>query len=341
MTSADRVYLNGELVPRHAARISPFDRGFLYGDGFFETTRIEAGVPVFLDRHLRRMAASCAQTGFGADLDVQSIADGVHMLIAANAVHEGYLRVTVSRGAYAGSLAKLETEAPTVFAEARPLELPPLDAPAPIAIVRSAFRRDERSPVVRHKSLSYQLNVLALAEGRKSGADEVYFLNAAGRLTEGAITNLFFARGGRAFTPDVACGLLPGVTREVVLEVCAEEGVAAPERTPDHRASRSSTSPRMASVKATTAGRAAENRKSASSLAGRRGAPATSDRKGARSRPISTWSAPGTAAAGPGGEPTWSPTAASSPDCQAKPGALPWSTSERPATRARAESGAR
>jgi hypothetical protein len=69
---------------------------------------------------------------------------------------------------------------------------------------RSAFRRDERSPVVRHKSLSYQLNVLALAEGRKSGADEVYFLNAAGRLTEGAITNLFFARGGRAFTPDVA-----------------------------------------------------------------------------------------------------------------------------------------
>ena len=227
MTSADRVYLNGELVPRHAARISPFDRGFLYGDGFFETTRIEAGVPVFLDRHLRRMAASCAQTGFGADLDVQSVADGVHMLIAANAVHEGYLRVTVSRGAYAGSLAKLETEAPTVFAEARPLELPPLDAPAPIAIVRSAFRRDERSPVVRHKSLSYQLNVLALAEGRKSGADEVYFLNAAGRLTEGAITNLFFARGGRALTPDVACGLLPGVTREVVLEVCAEEGVAA------------------------------------------------------------------------------------------------------------------
>lgn len=229
MTSADRVYLNGELVPRHAARISPFDRGFLYGDGFFETTRVEAGVPVFLDRHLRRMAASCALTGFGAgpagDLDVQSIADGVRALIAANGVREGYLRVTVSRGAYSGGLAKLETEAPTVFAEARPMELPPLDAPAPIAIVRSAFRRDERSPIVRHKSLSYQLNVLALAEGRKAGADEVYFLNAAGRLTEGAITNLFFARGGRAFTPDVACGLLPGVTREVVLEVCAEEGV--------------------------------------------------------------------------------------------------------------------
>jgi len=227
MNSADRVYLNGELVPRLAARISPFDRGFLYGDGFFETTRIEAGAPVFLGRHLRRLAASCAATGFGTDLDTEGIADGVRGLIAANGVRTGYLRITVSRGAYAGGLTHLEAEAPTVFAEARPMELPPLDGTAPISIIRSAYRRDERSPIVRHKSLSYQLNVFALAEGRAAGADEVYFLNAAGRLAEGAITNLFFVRGGSVFTPDLACGLLPGITREVVLEVCAEEGIAA------------------------------------------------------------------------------------------------------------------
>ncbi len=107
------------------------------------------------------------------------------------------------------------------------MELPPLDGPAPVSIVRSAYRRDEHSPIVRHKSLSYQLNVLALAEGRAAGADEVYFLNGAGELAEGAFTNLFFVRGGMVRTPDVACGLLPGVTREVVLEVCAEEGIAA------------------------------------------------------------------------------------------------------------------
>jgi branched-subunit amino acid aminotransferase/4-amino-4-deoxychorismate lyase len=227
MNSADRVYLNGELLPRQAARISPFDRGFLYGDGFFETTRIEAGVPVFLDRHLRRMAASCAETGFGVVLDMQGIADGVRALVGANGVQTGYLRVTVSRGAHTGSLVKLEAEAPTVFAEARPADLPPLDGPPPISIVRSAYLRDERSPVVRHKSLSYQLNVLALAEGRMAGADEVYFLNAAGHLAEGAVTNLFFVRGGAVFTPDVACGLLPGVTRQIVLEVCAAEGIPA------------------------------------------------------------------------------------------------------------------
>ncbi len=225
MSNADRVYLNGDLVPREAARISPFDRGFLYGDGFFETTRIEGGVAIFLDRHLRRIAASCAETGFGADLDTAAIGEGVRALIAANGVSMGYLRITVSRGVHAGALTRLQADAPTVFAEARPMELPPLDGPAPITITRSPYRRDEHSPIVRHKSLSYQLNVLALAEGRAAGADEVYFLNGAGELAEGAITNLFWVRGGVVSTPHVACGLLPGVTREVVLELCVEQGI--------------------------------------------------------------------------------------------------------------------
>jgi branched-subunit amino acid aminotransferase/4-amino-4-deoxychorismate lyase len=227
MTSADHVYLNGDLVARQAARISPFDRGFLYGDGFFETTRIEAGAAVFISRHLQRLAASCAAAGFGVELDVQGLADGVGALVAANGVRCGYLRITVSRGAHAGSLTRLESEVPTVLAEARPMDLPPLEGPAPLSIVRSAYRRDERSPIVRHKSLSYQLNVLALAEGRAASADEVYFLNSAGELAEGAITNLFFVREGTVCTPEIACGLLPGITREVVLEICAEEGIAA------------------------------------------------------------------------------------------------------------------
>jgi len=227
MADVDHVYLNGELVPRDEARISPFDRGFLYGDGFFETTRIVGGGAVFLKRHLSRLAGSCADAGFGRPLETARLADGVAELIAANGVVDGYLRITVSRGLYAGGLTKLETDAPTVLAEARPMDLPPLDAPEPIVLRRSAYRRDEHSPIVRHKSLSYQLNILALAEARANGADEVYFLNGLGHLTEGAITNLFFVRGGAVCTADAACGLLPGVTRQVVLELCEREGIPA------------------------------------------------------------------------------------------------------------------
>ncbi|MFO8006372.1 MAG: aminotransferase class IV [Candidatus Brocadiia bacterium] len=222
----DNVYLNGRLVPREQARISPFDRGFLYGDGFFETTRICAGAPLFLERHLERLANSCRETGFGGGPDAAALAIGVKELIRANEVEEGYLRMTVSRGRHQGRLTELETTEPTVLAEARPMELPPLDAaPPPITLARADHRRNEASPVVRHKSLSYQGNVLALADGRRRGADEVYFLNSRGDLAEGAISNLFFVRDGTLCTPAVECGLLPGITRAVLLGLCAEEGI--------------------------------------------------------------------------------------------------------------------
>ncbi len=220
------VYLNGRLVPREEARVSPFDRGFLYGDGFFETTRISAGVALLLERHLERLANSCHETGFGAGPDVPALAAGVEELIRTNDVEEGYLRITVSRGRHQGRLTDLEAAEPTTFAEARAMELPPLEAlTPPIVLAPAAHRRNEASPIVRHKSLSYQDNILALAEGHRQGADEVYFLNSRGELTEGAISNLFLVRDGTLRTPEVECGLLPGITRAVLLELCTDEGI--------------------------------------------------------------------------------------------------------------------
>jgi len=225
MGASDLVCLNSRLVPREDARISPFDRGFLYGDGFFETTRIVSGRALFLDRHLTRLAGSCRETGFDRDLECARLADDVHRLVAANAVSEGYLRITVSRGIHGGRLAELAATAPTVFVEARAMALPPLACPPPLVLARSSYARDERNPLVRHKSLSYQLNALALAEGRRSGADEVYLLNSAGHLAEGAVTNLFLVQRGVVLTPDVSCGLLPGITRQAVLDLCGKLGV--------------------------------------------------------------------------------------------------------------------
>ncbi|MFO7955725.1 MAG: aminotransferase class IV [Candidatus Brocadiia bacterium] len=222
---ADNVFLNGSIVPRAEALVSAFDRGLLYGDGFFETTRIHHGNALLLDRHLARLQDSCRQTGFGDQPDTRWIAEGVKRLIEANEVDTGYLRITVSRGPYAGRLTELEAAPPTVLMEARSMDLPPLDEPPPWTLVRSRYRQNENSPVVAHKSLSYQANVLALAEGRAAGAHEVYFLNGREELTEGAISNLFFVREGVVCTPELDCGLLPGITRAVVLELCSEHGV--------------------------------------------------------------------------------------------------------------------
>jgi len=222
---ADSVFLNGEIVPRAEALVSAFDRGFLYGDGFFETTRIHAGRPLLLDRHLLRLASPCRQTGFGDEPDLKRIADGVRRLIEVNEVVTGYLRITVSRGPHRGALTELEAAAPTVLIEARPMDLSPPANPPSWTLASSAYRVNENSPVTRHKSLSYQANLLALAEGRAAGADEVYFLNSRGHLAECAISNLFLVRDGVVCTPAVECGLLPGITREVVLELCREEQI--------------------------------------------------------------------------------------------------------------------
>jgi len=221
----DCVYLNGCVVPRSEARISVSDRGFLYGDGFFETMRIVGGRPFRLEAHLERMRQSCLAAGWGGAPDDREIREAVEALVRANGVREGYLRITVSRGEHRGALTDLEAREPTVLVDAHAMELPPLESPPPFTLARSAFPVNERSPLARHKALSYQQNLLALADGRRRGADEVYFVNTRGLLAEGAISNLFLVWDGVVGTPDVRCGLLPGITREAVREICADAGI--------------------------------------------------------------------------------------------------------------------
>ncbi len=220
------VYLSGRYVPKKRARVPAFDRGFLYGDGFFETTRITGGKAMHLERHLKRLSASCAATGWEWEPARGTVECAVSELTLKNRVTEGYLRITVSRGLHAGALASLDAHSPAILIEARTMDLEPLDSATPLTLMRSPYRRNEFSPTVRHKSLSYQDNLLALSEARTAaGADEVYFLNSSGFLCEGAVTNLFWIRGGEFFTPAAECGLLPGITRDIVLEITAREGI--------------------------------------------------------------------------------------------------------------------
>jgi len=218
-------WLNGEIVRRAEASVSPFDRGFLYGDGFFETLRAFGGAAFLLREHIDRLNASCRETGWRWCLDAGEAADAVSGLLARNGMADAYLRITVSRGSASVPLTELQCAEPTVLIEVRDVPLPPLDAPPNIALAGSPYRRNERSPVVRHKSLSYQFNLMALAEGRGRGADEVFFLNPSGCLTEGAISNLFFVRDGALYTPAVECGLLPGVTRAAVIDLARNDGL--------------------------------------------------------------------------------------------------------------------
>jgi len=180
----------------------------LRGDGVFETLRIYRGTPFAMRRHVERMARSAA--GLRLPLPPagelrQAMVDAV----AAAGLDEGRLRITVAG-----------TPDPLVMVSATPLD--PWPPTADVAVV--PWPRNERSAVAGLKTVSYAENDVALAWAMERNAGEAIFANTAGRLCEGAGSNVFLVQDGRLLTPPRSSGCLAGVTRELVLElVDAEE----------------------------------------------------------------------------------------------------------------------
>jgi branched-subunit amino acid aminotransferase/4-amino-4-deoxychorismate lyase len=228
MGRRERVYLNGQVIAADNARISPLDRGFLHGDGFFETVRVWHGRPFRLSWHLDRLDRALRETGFDDAVDLHAVADAAESLVRTNRVSDGRVRVTVSRGVMPG-LEVSRPPAPTVLVQAHEMALPRPGRAAPIVLALSDHRVCAGSRTSGLKSISYQGNLLALSAGRRRGADEVLLQNSNGRLAEGACTNVFFVRQGRVHTPDARCGLLPGIARAAVLQLCGDREIAVHE----------------------------------------------------------------------------------------------------------------
>jgi len=226
------IYFNGKILPLSEARVSPMDRGFLYGDGLFETLGTHHGKLYRLGDHLERLARSGQRIGLDARFQEREVADALSELRARNGLDEMYVRITVSRGAHRGTLA-LEGGERTVFIYVK-------DRPA---LPAGHYREGVRVKVVRcregmgHrplpvKSTSYLTNLAALDEARGEGYYEALFATDDGRLVEGAVSNVFFAGDEDLITPALDEGILPGVTRGVLLEIARREGIAVEERSP-------------------------------------------------------------------------------------------------------------
>jgi branched-chain amino acid aminotransferase len=228
-----RVWLNGDLVEGGAARIDPSDRGFLLGDGLFETMRASGGVVPLLSRHLARLRTAAASLELPVPSADEAIAAACRDLLAANGLDDAALRLTLTRGPAPRGLLPSPNVTPTLLLSSFPLG--PESPPARVAMARGT-RRNERSPVSRLKALGYLDNLLALQEARAAGADEAVLLNGAGRLAGATTANLFLVEGGCLRTPPVGEGVLPGITRALVMELagglgldCREEPLV-PER---------------------------------------------------------------------------------------------------------------
>ncbi|WP_161486050.1 aminotransferase class IV [Desulfotomaculum copahuensis] len=204
------------------AFIPAADRGFLFGYGLFETVLINNARPVFWPLHRRRLAGGCAELDLTLPVAENELDHLVQETIDRNGAATGALRLSLSAGPAGG--------AGTLLLTIRPLPYGPAEYRRGFKACFAAASRNEKSPLVRLKTLNYLENLLARSRARRRGMDEALFLNTAGGLAEGSASNLFLVKNGCLITPDIHQGLLPGITRRAVLELCRELGLPAAER---------------------------------------------------------------------------------------------------------------
>ena len=225
----ETVYLNGALVLRSEARISPLDRGFLYGYGLFETVRSYGGCVFRLDRHMARLMHSAEELGLASQLDAVELEQAVYGTLEANKLMDARIRLTVAAGEGERELAPPTSGKITIMVAAEKLTLPSHIYQQGIRAAIVSTRRNSQSPLPAIKSLNYLEGLIARAEAAALGADEAIMLNDRGYVSECSSSNIFLVVTGKLLTPSLESGILPGVTREVVLELAHELGIEAVE----------------------------------------------------------------------------------------------------------------
>jgi branched-chain amino acid aminotransferase len=227
-----KVWIDGRIVDGAEARVPVTDHGLLYGDGVFEGIRVYARRVFRLDDHLARLGVSARTIGLELPGGAARLREIVLETVRAFGADEAYVRLIVTRGE--GSLGVDPTTCPQprticIVAEAQIYSAEKMRSGLDLVTV-SVRRPSVDSVDPRIKSLNYLNSALAKLEARQRGADEALILNAAGAVAEASVANIFCVRGERLLTPPPSDGALEGITRATVLELAANLGIPAQER---------------------------------------------------------------------------------------------------------------
>ena len=215
--------MNGEYVAASDLRISPFDHGFLYGLGFFETFRTYGGKVLFFEAHMERLQTALQQYRIHMPYASNEILEVVKRLNEQAGGLDGYFRLNVSAGEHSIGLQPTEYSEPNVILFRKELHVSPYGQEKTAQWLETSRNSPEQG--VRVKSHHYGNNVLGRFELPSLATQEGFFLTEEGYVAEGITSNIFWAKNDILYTPSLETGILPGITREWVIQKAKKLGI--------------------------------------------------------------------------------------------------------------------
>ncbi len=227
-----KIYIDGEFLDESEAKISVFDHGLLYGDGVFEGIRFYQDRVFRLNEHMDRLWDSAKAIALEVPMSKSELIVATLETIRQNDLHDGYVRLLITRGIGSLGLSPDSCRRPSVIIIAATISLYPEELyQKGLTMVTCATRRVAANAVnPRIKSLNYLNNILAKIEAQTAGVGEGLMLNEQGYVAECTGDNIFVVKAGWLSTPPLNAGLLNGVTRQVVFEIAQTIGVPVGER---------------------------------------------------------------------------------------------------------------
>jgi branched-chain amino acid aminotransferase len=226
-----QIYLNDMVVSEAEALVPVTDRGFLYGDGIFETMRSYGGEVFMFPEHRARLARSAELIGLSLPKDDEGITEAVMETLKANSLENAIIRVSVTRGIGPRGIDPTVETHPTFVVMVWPFS--PYDPEFFEQGVDLIIARTRRNSVLSLdpaiKSMNFLNNILASGEASRAGTFDALMLNPEGYVAECTVSNIFFVSDSVVHTPSLASGILAGVTREHVLSLARGLGHSVKE----------------------------------------------------------------------------------------------------------------
>ena len=223
------IFINDSIKSNDDPVIHANDRGFLLGDGLFETIKAVNGKLVFFAQHYARLQASAHKLDSPLCDDFATLKNQCQQLLVQNKLHNkiAAIRITLTRGMGQRGIDISQNTIPTLLINAQAYD----DAPKKcIRMTVTDIKRNEYSPLTQLKTINYLESIMARKLAKARGFDEGLMLNTQGMITESSVANVFFIIDDVIITPPISDGVLPGIIRQRVLECCVANNIAYEER---------------------------------------------------------------------------------------------------------------